>query len=83
MMNDVARPTLRYVHVRRLQNQISAQVRLHGPADDVAAPDVHVVTSGRDEVKLYQVRRRARISIPPNCVMPLSPSSFMSRPTRL
>jgi hypothetical protein len=41
MVNDVARPTLRYCHVQRLQNQISAQMRLHGPADHPAAPGVH------------------------------------------
>ena len=40
MMNDVLGPPLAYGHLERVQHQFGLQVVRHGPADDLAAPDI-------------------------------------------
>src|SRR5882724_5613573 len=40
MVNDVRRPALGDGHVERLQDELGAEVRRHGPADDATTPGV-------------------------------------------
>jgi len=81
MMNDILGPPLAHGHLERVQHQLRPQMVRHGPADDLAAPDISLSTkSGAERASLsrFVVVTSARRRLAPT-----SPAARIRRATRL